>query len=82
MATVSASSDMGYVMIENHLSGPQRCGWKSAAEPARNVPYEAFFSRSTTSRVNAGRCGCFKFLTADFHPRLGCGVFGCGLCHQ
>jgi hypothetical protein len=36
---------------------------------ARNVPYEAFFSRSTTSRVNAGRCGCFQFLTADFLPR-------------
>ena len=35
----------------------------------------------TTSRVSvsAGRCGCFKFLTTDFHPWLCRGIFGCGL---
>jgi hypothetical protein len=75
-------SDRGYVIIENHLSAKPSRGWQSAVELARNVPSEAFFSRGTTSRVNADRCGCFKFLTADFHPRLGCGIFGYGLCHH
>jgi hypothetical protein len=40
------------------------------------VPQEAFFSRGTTRQVNVGAGACFKFLTADFHPRLGCGILG------
>jgi hypothetical protein len=36
---------MGYVMIENHLSAPQSCGWKSAVESARDAPHSAFFAR-------------------------------------
>ena len=71
------------VVIENLLSEQQSRGWKSAVEPARNVPYEAFVPRATTRRLSggAGTGGCFKFLTADFHPRLCRGIFDCGLCH-
>lgn len=50
LATANASSDTGYVIIENALSPQQSRGRKSAVEPARNVPYETSVSRDPLAK--------------------------------
>ena len=70
---------MGYVMIENHLSAPRSHGWKSVVEPVRDALSSAFLP-VTIQYVSVS--GCFKCLTADFHPRLCRGIFGYVLCHH
>lgn len=48
LAASGASSETGYLIIENVLNPKQSRGWQSAVEAARATPYEAFVSSATT----------------------------------
>ncbi len=65
-------SAKGCAVIGNRRNQPPSRGWKSTVEPAR-APREAFLlPRHDTSRLHLNAGGCFKVLTADFHPWLVC----------